>query len=687
MDEDSRAALPLGISPDRVILHIDLDAFYAQVEIERLHRDPSKPLCVQQWSSLIAVNYPARAQGVSRFMTVVEAKKVCPELECVHTEILDKAGNPIPFDSNLRQKGDSKVSLHRYRSASMRIFAVLLRVCGEKYLEKASVDEAFVDASVLVDRYLSSGSLPKFSAGFAPPAAAATTEEVVEEEEILPGAHSLNYSSKAIEHVVSSNHVYVVPFVDGKDARGGPKELSQSRGLLSVTSSSDVRLAAGAVIADRIRQIIKLEVGYECSCGIAHNKMFAKLGSGRNKPNAQTVLPSFSVGALLNRLKLTKIRYLGGKKGKIVTALILAARGKDPAPNLGSIAIGTDEKDEGEVDNDDDDNDEEGGDNDDDDIDNYKDGDDNDDDNSKADPEKEKKDETAVLTAGDAQILKLNHLQQYLGDEAGLWVYRIVRGIDLSEIVARGIKPKSMLCAKNVSQAPAFTKEDAESWLRMLSTELSRRIMDDHAIFNRHPKSLNIFLRCRRSKSNLSPFQGSKTVPMPPQKVTPEKILMTAMTTLSRISNLTYPITYFSLCATQFEDVGAGGQDISSFFLSSSLSSSNASRHKVDDDDDDDELGPAMKLEPRRNGIEAAFERQPKRKIQDFNEVIVIPDDDDEVDEVTIPVEVSDVGKSRCPLCGCIIRLPPAEKPDSVRAIRATNEHVDECLKKMKRKK
>ena len=48
----------------RVILHLDLDAFYAQVEHKRLNIPREVPLAVQQWQGIIAVNYPARAAGI-----------------------------------------------------------------------------------------------------------------------------------------------------------------------------------------------------------------------------------------------------------------------------------------------------------------------------------------------------------------------------------------------------------------------------------------------------------------------------------------------------------------------------------------------------------------------------------------------------------------------------------------------
>ena len=48
----------------RIICHLDLDCFYCQVEHVRLNIPASEPLAVQQWSSVIAVNYAARACGI-----------------------------------------------------------------------------------------------------------------------------------------------------------------------------------------------------------------------------------------------------------------------------------------------------------------------------------------------------------------------------------------------------------------------------------------------------------------------------------------------------------------------------------------------------------------------------------------------------------------------------------------------
>ena len=75
----------LGVrDPLRVVALCDSDAFYAACERVRLGLDPSVPIVVQQWESLIAVSYPARKFGISRMDKIKDAKKKCPDLLAVH---------------------------------------------------------------------------------------------------------------------------------------------------------------------------------------------------------------------------------------------------------------------------------------------------------------------------------------------------------------------------------------------------------------------------------------------------------------------------------------------------------------------------------------------------------------------------------------------------------------------------
>lgn len=54
---------------------------------------------------------------------------------------------------------------------------------------------------------------------------------------------------------------------------------------------SDIKLLIGSSIVSEIRAAVKDQTGFECSAGIAHNKILAKLVCGMNKPNKQTILP------------------------------------------------------------------------------------------------------------------------------------------------------------------------------------------------------------------------------------------------------------------------------------------------------------------------------------------------------------------------------------------------------------
>ena len=72
----------------RTIIHIDIDCFYAQVEMVK---DPSlvdKPLGIQQKNIVVTCNYVARQRGVTKCQYISDALKVCPDLVLVNGEDL-----------------------------------------------------------------------------------------------------------------------------------------------------------------------------------------------------------------------------------------------------------------------------------------------------------------------------------------------------------------------------------------------------------------------------------------------------------------------------------------------------------------------------------------------------------------------------------------------------------------------
>lgn len=278
-------------TPLRVIAHVDLDAFYAQCETLRLGLDPAAPLAVQQWQGLIAINYPARAFGLSRHVTSAEALKVCPELILQHVATWKEGERAWSYAADAwSEMGVRKVSLDPYRMESRKILGVIKEVLpeGKQRVEKASIDEVFMDLGMQVHALL----LERYPELKGPPPYDDLTE----------------YLPKVPTTVLEWGEDEVV---------GTGEEDGEERD----PDWDDVVMQLGAEIVRGVRKAVYDQLGYTCSGGVARNKMLAKLGSGYKKPNQQTVIRNRAVGHFLGDMKFTKIRMLGGKLGDEVVAL------------------------------------------------------------------------------------------------------------------------------------------------------------------------------------------------------------------------------------------------------------------------------------------------------------------------------------------------------------------------------
>ena len=118
-----RASAEPTSADGRVIIHLDLDAFYAQVESRRLGIHASTPLVVQQWRGIIAVNYAARAAGIKRHLTVDEAAKLCPGVVFVHVETIGDDEDEEDDEHVAEDHGrDAMVIFFGYNFRSLNIF-------------------------------------------------------------------------------------------------------------------------------------------------------------------------------------------------------------------------------------------------------------------------------------------------------------------------------------------------------------------------------------------------------------------------------------------------------------------------------------------------------------------------------------------------------------------------------------
>lgn len=115
------------MSPDsneRVIIHVDMDAFFASVEqrVNPILQDKPVVVCGGGRRTVVAAaSYEARPYGIKSGMPLYEAKKRCPDLICVTADI------------------------PKYVDASCRILPVLQGFTPD--VEVYSIDEAFLDVT------------------------------------------------------------------------------------------------------------------------------------------------------------------------------------------------------------------------------------------------------------------------------------------------------------------------------------------------------------------------------------------------------------------------------------------------------------------------------------------------------------------------------------------------------------
>ncbi|KAH9945194.1 DNA/RNA polymerase [Epithele typhae] len=312
----------LGVrDPLRVVALCDSDAFYAACERVRLDLDPALPLVVQQWEALIAVNYPARAFGISRMDNVRDARKRCPALRVVHVATY-KEGEPEPGYWPDPDTRTHKVSLDHYRRESMKIIQMFKDGLPGGEVEKASIDEAFIDFT----RPVREEMLRRY------PYLATVPPDAPEGlDSPLPPPPPISWGGLGSVVPVDPPKDPPTTESDGevaKEEQGGEEPADEVGAEDEDQHSSaeeddehvtwhDVALSIAAEFMLRIREDIRDKLGYTTSAGLARNKFLAKvLTASYKKPMSQTILRNAAIPNYLRPMPFQKIRFLGGKLGK-----------------------------------------------------------------------------------------------------------------------------------------------------------------------------------------------------------------------------------------------------------------------------------------------------------------------------------------------------------------------------------
>ncbi|XP_032738353.1 DNA polymerase iota isoform X5 [Lontra canadensis] len=139
--------VPEGSSSSRVIVHVDLDCFYAQVEMISNPELKGKPLGVQQKYLVVTCNYEARKLGVKKLMNVRDAKEKCPQLVLVNGEDLTRYREMsykvtgIGYKTAKRLEALGISSVHDLQTFSPKILQKELGISVAQRIQKLSFGE------------------------------------------------------------------------------------------------------------------------------------------------------------------------------------------------------------------------------------------------------------------------------------------------------------------------------------------------------------------------------------------------------------------------------------------------------------------------------------------------------------------------------------------------------------------
>src|SRR5881392_9923 len=106
--------------PGRKILHVDMDAFYASVEVRDDPRLRGRPVAVggsARRGVVLAASYEARPFGVRSAIPMARAVRLCPSLVIVHPDF------------------------NKYRTVSQQVFSIYRSITP--LVEPLSLDEAY----------------------------------------------------------------------------------------------------------------------------------------------------------------------------------------------------------------------------------------------------------------------------------------------------------------------------------------------------------------------------------------------------------------------------------------------------------------------------------------------------------------------------------------------------------------
>ncbi|XP_078677989.1 DNA polymerase kappa-like isoform X2 [Branchiostoma floridae x Branchiostoma belcheri] len=301
-----------GRDLSRTIVHLDMDAFYAAVEMRDNPALRDKPMAVGGIGMLSTSNYLARKYGVRAAMPGFIGKKLCPDLVIV----------PTNFD--------------KYRTVSSQVRDVLRQY--DPYFAPMSLDEAYMDLTEYLELRKSSPEEERtfyahteecFTSKENAAADNQKKEDMLGETQASVKGPELSVNSTANTEDGSLEKSKVTPCHDdnvsspccrteempetyeqiAKDVK--EKEKPEGHDCETVGCEKVVFGCDAEEVVREIRFRIQQRTRLTASAGIAANMMLAKVCSDQNKPNGQFYIPS-DCEAIMDFIKDLPVRKVCG---------------------------------------------------------------------------------------------------------------------------------------------------------------------------------------------------------------------------------------------------------------------------------------------------------------------------------------------------------------------------------------
>ncbi|KAK3683513.1 DNA polymerase iota-like protein [Podospora appendiculata] len=224
------------------------------------------PLGIRQKSILATCNYEARRRGIKKLMLVSDAKKACPELVVVDGEDL------TPF-----------------RDASKRLSALLRAASWNGKVERLGLDEIFLDVTDMV----------------------AYNTELLNRDTLAQSFFCLSRDDP------EKGFAYDASVVSGCCVRGDTQLALEQENPFLYT-----RLLLASHLASRLRLQMEEHEGFTSSCGIATNKLLAKLAGAVHKPRNQTTLLTTDITSFMDPHPLRAVPGIGAKTTHLLESFL-----------------------------------------------------------------------------------------------------------------------------------------------------------------------------------------------------------------------------------------------------------------------------------------------------------------------------------------------------------------------------